>query len=136
MPFFSPQSYNQLSTCHPDLQILFNEVIKYVDCKVIEGHRGQEAQDKAYADGKSKLKWPNGNHNKTPSDAVDVYPWPIQINNTKRFYYFAGFVMGIAAKLKAEGKIKHDIRYGGDWDRDYDPSDQQFVDLVHFEVVP
>lgn len=28
-----------------------------------------------------------------------------------------------------------EIRFGGDWDRDYDLDDQDFMDLVHFELI-
>ncbi len=43
--------------------------------------------------------------------------------------------MGIAQKLKDEGKMTHAIRYGGDWDRDFDITDNKFQDLVHFELI-
>lgn len=135
MPKFSTESLQKLATCHPDLQTLFHEVIKYFDCTVIEGFRNQIDQDKAFNTGKSKLKWPNGNHNKNPSLAADVTPCPIDWQNTKRMYWFAGFVLGIAQMLKNEGKITHDIRYGGDWDGDNDVDDQNFNDLVHFELL-
>lgn len=134
MPKFSLESQKKLSTCHPDLQTLFDEVIKYFDCTVIEGFRDESDQNKAFADGKSKLKWPNGKHNKNPSMAVDVSPYPIDWKNIKRMYWFAGFVMGIANHLRYEGKIDHGVRYGGDWDRDNDIDDQTFKDLVHFEL--
>lgn len=135
MPVFSAESKKNLSSCNIDLQILFNEVIKHFDCKVTEGHREQPAQDKAFAEGKSKLKYPYGNHNAIPSNAVDVYPFPIQIKNTNRFYWFGGFVMGIAEMLYLQGKINHKVRYGGDWDGDKDINDQTFNDLVHFEII-
>lgn len=135
MPAFSQESFSKLSQCHIDLQTLFYEVIKYRDCKILEGHRGQLEQNAAFAEGKSKLRWPDGKHNASPSLAVDVAPYPIpawsKINN---FIYFGGFVMGIAAKLKAEGKITHDIRYGGDFNGNEDVTDQSFVDAVHFEI--
>ena len=51
MPKFGRKSRERLSTCHEDLQDLFNEVIKYVDCSVLEGHRSQERQDKLYDEG-------------------------------------------------------------------------------------
>jgi hypothetical protein len=41
MPKFGRKSRNQLSTCHEDLQALFEEVVKYFDCSVLEGHRGE-----------------------------------------------------------------------------------------------
>lgn len=136
MPKFSQQSISNLSTCHTDLQILFSEVIKTFDCKVLEGFRNEANQEKAFSAGNSKLHWPNGKHNRTPSIAVDVSPYPVDWNNLSRFYWFAGFVLGTACQLKAFGKISHDIRYGGDWNRNYDITDEKGLrDLVHFELV-
>lgn len=43
--------------------------------------------------------------------------------------------MGLAQKLKEEGKMSHSVRYGGDWDSDKDIDDQNFRDLVHFELI-
>ena len=135
MPRFSQKSLFQLSTCHKDLQTLFFEVIITFDCQILEGHRGQAGQDAAYAKGNSQLKYPNGKHNSSPSNAVDVSPYPVDWNNTKRFYWFGGYVMGIAQKLKDEGRMTHAIRYGGDWDSDKDITDNKFQDLVHFEIM-
>lgn len=128
MPKFSKRSLDKLETCHPDLQKLFKEVVKSFDCTVLCGYRGKEEQDKAYRDGNSKVQYPNGKHNRRPSNAVDVAPYPIDWNDKFRFYYFAGFVMGIAKQLGLS------IRYGGDWDRDTDLKDNKFDDLVHFEL--
>ena len=135
MPKFSQDSFSKLSTCHIDLQAIFYEVIKSFDCKILEGHRNQEDQDRYYEEGKSRHKWPHGKHNYQPSMAVDVAPYPVDWNNLKRFYWFGGYVMGIAQRLKDEGKITHSLRYGGDWDSDKDINDQSFNDLVHFELV-
>ena len=74
MPRFGSRSRKNLATCHEDLQDLFNEVIKHVDCSVIEGHRSGERQNKLFEDGKTKLKFPYGRHNANPSRAVDVVP--------------------------------------------------------------
>lgn len=128
MPRFSESSIKRLQTCHPDLQKVFNEVIKYVDCTILCGHRDQADQDEAYRTGKSKLQWPRSKHNNAPSLAVDVVPYPVDWNDHKRFYYFAGFVLGIARTLGVE------LRYGGDWDGDFDLKDQNFFDLPHFEL--
>ena len=99
MPSFGKSSQDKLATCDPRLQKVFNEVVKYFDCTVIEGHRGEEAQNKAFAEGKSKLKYPQSKHNKIPSLAADVLPYPIDWNDTNRMRYFAGFVVGIAATM-------------------------------------
>ena len=126
---FSKTSEARLNTCHPDLIQLFNLVVVDFDCSILCGHRGQAEQDKYFKAGISKVPWPLGNHNKTPSLAVDVAPWPIQWNNFKRFYYFAGYV-----KARAEA-LEIAIRWGGDWDRDNNFDDQTFNDLVHFELM-
>ena len=128
MPAFSQKSLDQLATCDVRLQKVFFEVIKHFDCVVLEGHRNEEKQNAAFASGHSKLKWPNGNHNSMPSKAVDVAPFPVDWNDSKRFYYFAGFVMATA---KAMG-IK--LRFGGDWNRDTQLKDNKFNDLVHWEI--
>lgn len=135
MPKFSPDSFSKLSTCHIDLQVLFFEVIRTFDCKVLEGYRNQEDQEKAFEAGNTHLHYPNGKHNHQPSLAVDVSPYPVDWNNPKRFYWFAGYVMGVAIRLKEEGKMSHSIRYGGDWDNDKDITDNHFQDLVHFELI-
>lgn len=132
---FSQSSLTQLATCHKDLQIIFHEVIKYFDCKIIEGFRNKEAQNKAYLEGKSKLQWPNGNHNFYPSNAVDVIPCPVDWNDRERMAYFAGWVMMCAKILKAQGKITHDIKWGNDWNNDTHVKDNNFDDLPHFELV-
>ena len=134
MPNFSQASKDKLATCHKDLQTIFNEVIKYFDCTILVGYRGEVEQNKAFEEGKSKLKFPFGEHNKMPSCAVDVAPFPINWEDKDRFYYFAGFVMGIAAELKEQGIISIGLTYGGDWDGDTDLHDQILYDLVHFEV--
>lgn len=128
MPKFGSRSKKNLSEAHPLLQEVFNEVIKHYDCSVIEGHRPQAEQDKAFHAGKSKLKFPQSKHNKTPSLAVDVVPFPIDWNDKDRFYYFGGLVMGIAAAMGI------DLRWGGDWDGDNEFKDQSFHDLPHFEL--
>jgi peptidoglycan L-alanyl-D-glutamate endopeptidase CwlK len=130
MPAFSERSKSNLKTAHPDLQRLFNEVVKYWDCAVIEGYRGPEEQHEAFINGKSKLDWPNGKHNKLPSLAVDVAPCSIDFNDIHRIYCFAGFVLGIAKMMGIK------IRWGGDWDSDTEVKDNKFNDLVHFEVIP
>lgn len=135
MPMFSQESMSKLSTCHPELQSLFYEVIKYFDLTVLEGHRNQVDQDKAYADGNSKLKWPHGKHNTNPSNAVDVAPYPVNFNDTQRYHYFAGVVMGIAKMLLANGKMTYGIKWGGDWDNDTQVKDENFRDLGHFELM-
>lgn len=126
--FFGTRSKKCLGEAHPDLQRLFNEVIKVIDCSVIKGYRGKAEQNKAHAEGKSGLKFPRSKHNRVPSLAVDVVPWPLDWRDTKRFYKFGELVVGVAKDLDIP------LRWGGDWDGDGDYKDQSFNDLVHFEI--
>ena len=41
----------------------------------------------------------------------------------------------IANQLYEEGKIKHRLRWGGDWDRDGDLTDNILFDGPHFEII-
>lgn len=129
MPVFSERSKAKLATCHPELQHLFNEVVKHFDCTILTGHRDKEAQNGAFNAGKSKLQWPNSKHNESPSMAVDVAPYPIDWNDLERFRRFVWFVRGVAAARGIE------IRTGADWDGDHSITDQSFHDLPHFELV-
>lgn len=129
MPAFSKRSRDRLSTTHPNLQRLFTEVVKHFDCTILCGHRTKEEQNKAYAEGNSKLKWPRSKHNTKPSIAVDVIPYPIRWKDRERMHLFAGYVIGLAHSMGIG------IRWGGDWDSDTEVNDNNFDDLVHFELV-
>jgi len=128
MPYFGKTSKRRLETCEDDLQKVFNEVIKYVDCSILEGHRDGERQDMLFKEGKTKVKYPNGRHNASPSRAVDVAPYPIDWDDRERFHLFAGFVLGIAKSMDIE------LRWGGDWNRNFEVDDNQFDDFPHFEI--
>lgn len=129
MPKYSKRSTDRLETCDIRHQIIFNELIKFYDCSVVCGHRGEIDQNAAYAANNSQLKFPHSKHNKTPSLAIDVIPYPYGWDSIKQFYFMAGYVQAIADKHDIE------IRWGGDWDRDGDLDDNTFMDLAHFEVV-
>ena len=134
MPKFGKSSQARLSTCDDRLQRVFNEVIKYWDCTIIEGTRTKELQDEYYRTGKSKVKFPNSKHNTAPSKAVDVAPYyyyapHIRWGDAISFSYFAGFVLGIAASMGIK------LRHGADWNGDRDTRDQSFMDWPHFELV-
>jgi peptidoglycan LD-endopeptidase CwlK len=118
----------KLATCDPRLQAVVRDVAAHFPCVVLEGHRGQAAQDTAFAAGNTKLKWPLGKHNATPGRAVDLAPSPLDWQDRERFSLFAGFVLGTAA---ARGIA---LRWGGDWNGDFRVADNKFDDLVHFEL--
>jgi peptidoglycan L-alanyl-D-glutamate endopeptidase CwlK len=137
MPVFSQISKDRLATCHPDLAILFNYVIKFYDCTIVGGYRTKADQEAVFDAGLSKVHYP-GTHNTKPSNAVDAAPYEkTGIDWTvKQSAHFAGFVMAIAAMLYDKGIITHKIRSGADWDSDNDIDDTTFWDAGHFEIVP
>lgn len=126
---FGKSSLEKLETCDVRLRRLMHEVIKHADFTVICGHRGEEEQNKAYREGKSKLQYPSSKHNKKPSVAIDIAPNPIDWKDERRFYYLGGLVTGIAKEMGI------DIRWGGDWNGDGEIKDNRFNDLVHFELI-
>ena len=128
MPRFGRTSRSRLVTCDSKLQKVLNEVIKHVDCSVLEGHRGEERQNKLCDEGKSKVRYPKGRHNSNPSNAADVTPYPVDWDDRERQTLFAGFVLGIAKSMDIE------LRWGGDWDRDFKVVDNRFDDFPHFEI--
>jgi len=128
MAEFGEKSKERLSTCHEKLQILFEQVVQHYDCTVLCGHRGKDEQDEAVRTGKSKLAFPNSKHNKLPSLAVDVVPFPIDWEDKSRFYHFAGYVLGVAHSLGIK------LRWGGDWNGNLNFKDERFMDLPHFEL--
>ena len=128
MPKFGKRSRENLSTCHKDLQMVFKEVIRHVDCSVLEGHRSKDRQNALYEEGKTKVKYPRGRHNASPSNAVDVVPYSIDWKDRERMTLFAGFVLGIANQMGIN------LRWGGDWDQDFEVKDNMFDDFPHFEL--
>jgi hypothetical protein len=128
MPKFGKNSRDRLATCDKRLQEVFNEVIKHVDCSVLEGHRGEERQNRFVDEGKSKVRFPNGRHNAVPSRAVDITPYPVDWEDRERQTLFAGFVLGLTSGMGIN------LRWGGDWDQDFQVVDNKFDDFPHFEI--
>ena len=126
MPKFSSKSASRLATCHPDLQKLFNEVIKTKDCVIICGARTLEEQIKAYQGGFSKLDGviKKSKHQVSPerplSLAVDILPYPLRWDDALGHLVFADYVKLIANKMEI------DVVWGGDWKR--------FPDAPHWEL--
>lgn len=130
MPSFSKKSLDKLSTSHILLQNLFNEVIKRRDCAVLCGHRGQQEQEQAKREGKSKAGWGESKHNYSPSLAVDVMPYPIQWHDKNGIMDFADFV-----KETAHG-MGINIRWGGDFSNFFDGPHYELVGEYHDSKIP
>ena len=126
---YSKKSLDKLKTCHPDIQRLMKEAIKYIDLTIIEGVRSVEQQEEYVRTGKSKTM--NSKHLKQPdgySHAIDVMAYPIRWNDWKRNAYVAGFLVGLAKQMGIE------LVSGIDWDKDFDVSEHSFLDAPHFEL--
>lgn len=132
MPSFGSHSKKQRATLDKRLQKILDEAIEYFDFQIVEGHRGKAAQDKAFATGASKLRWPYGNHNKMPSLAADLAPWPIDWSNKATALARFAFLMGVIHKVAKDQGTK--VRFGLDWNRNLDPRDESFVDWGHVEL--
>lgn len=121
---FSRASLSALQGVDYRLQDLAFKVLQIHDCKVTEGLRSEEQQRVYVARGASRTM--DSRH--LTGHAIDMYPFPINWNNMKRFYYFAGIVVATANFMDIP------VRWGGDWDGDNDLDDQNFNDLGHFEI--
>lgn len=121
----SNTSKNRLSGCYQILQDIINDaiVLSPVDFIVVCGYRDEKDQNKAYAEGKSELKWPYGKHNKRPSKAVDLCPFiegKCAWLNIRAFYMLAGVIFAIAKSKNIE------LVWGGHW--------KSLKDYPHFEL--
>lgn len=151
MAKFSKASKDKLNTAHKDLQIVFNEVIKYFDCTILCGLRTPKEQFELFKKGREFIngEWiktgsvvtyvdgtdKKSKHNENPSHAIDAVPYPIEWDNLNRMRLFAGYVLGISKILKEQGKIENDIVWGADWDSDTFMKDHTFSDFPHFQIV-
>lgn len=126
---FSKSSQEKLSTCHPDIQKVFNEAIKHFDITIIEGIRTKEQQEEYVRTGKSKTM--NSKHlaqSDGYSHAVDAAPFPLDWNDRERFIFFAGKILGIAKALGVN------LVSGIDWNDDGSIKDTSFFDAPHFQM--
>lgn len=108
---FSKSSLEKLSSCHSDLQLIAHELIKVMDVAVICGHRNEKDQLSAFINGKSKLTWPKSKHNKTPSEAMDIVPYPIDWNNIPTFIKMCKHVEEIADRLGIKIRLGRDFSF-------------------------
>ena len=135
MPAYGTVSRERLDTCHPDLQMIMEEVIVGIDIAIICGHRNESAQRTAYEQNKSQVTWPDSKHNSYPSRAVDIALYPIDWDDIGAFHIMVGWVLCVAEKLYREGTITHRIRSGADWNGNLRTNDNSFDDLGHFELI-
>jgi len=109
---FGTRSLSRIEECHPDLQRIAHELIKEMDITIICGHRGEKDQNSAFINGKSKLQWPRSKHNRTPSEAIDMAPWPLNWDDTPGFMAMCSKVESIAERLKIKIRLGRDFSFG------------------------
>ncbi len=132
MPTFGQTSKIRLSSVHPDLREILDDVIKLYDVTVPPhgGARTPEEQAGLLREGKSKtMRSKHVVQADGFAHAVDLIPYPVDWDDRERFYFMAGLVF-----MAAEGRGTK-IRWGGDWDGDKQFRDQTFHDLPHIELV-
>ena len=57
-----------------------------------------------------------------------MVPYPVDWADRERFHLFAGFVLGIARGMDIN------LRWGGDWNQNFEVDDNMFDDFPHFEL--
>jgi len=126
---FGRRSKQALSNVDQQLVKLCEEVIQHIDFSVIEGHRSLERQKELFDEGNSNIDGvtEKGNHNYTPSRAVDVVPYKRGTNpfdGTERAeleYYRLNREF-----QRASRKLGLAVTWGGTWN---DP-----LDYPHYEL--
>ena len=130
---WSRRSKLVFDTLDPRLQVLVTRIRDEVcDVSLTSGYRGPDEQNELYANGASTVRWPDSKHNKRPSVAVDLQPYPYPTYEPK-LWGALGYIAGRAFAIAAEEGFR--IRWGGDWNGNGDLTDQQFDDLFHLELV-
>jgi hypothetical protein len=130
---WSKRSKEVYGTLDPRLQILVTRIRdEVVDISLVCGHRTKDEQNAAFDAGYSQLRWPAGKHNKLPSIAVDLQPYPYP-TATNKLWASLAYIAGRAHDIAHDEGFK--VRWGGDWDGDGDLTDQNFDDLFHIEVI-
>ncbi len=126
MPRFSTKSLDRLAECGMPLQRLMVRAIAKTDFSVLCGYRGKIEQDAAYKKGTSKLKFPNSKHNKTPSQAIDIAPYPLDWKDINSFIELSKIIKETWDEMPDEEKEGWKLEWGGDW-----PS---FKDYPHYQI--
>ena len=132
MRTWGKRSLEVYATLDPRLTRVLDRVLQEVaDISLICGFRDRDTQDAAVAAGTSEVEWPDGKHNKWPSLAVDLRPYPMP-KRKEVLWAALGYIAGRMIQIGIEEGVG--LRWGGDWDRDGDVTDQSFYDLFHIEI--
>jgi peptidoglycan L-alanyl-D-glutamate endopeptidase CwlK len=137
----SPSDLEKLKDVDVRLAALCRRVASYdIPFKVLTGHRNEADQNKAFAEGKSQKRWPDGEHNALPSKAIDVVPIYVDIT-TKIDWNDAYAVCRLAGFFEATAyAMGFRVRLGMDWNGNWrtagkgDPK-ERFFDAYHIEIL-
>jgi len=145
---WSQQSLAIRAQLHPFLVLFCDEILTVHDIALITGWRSEEEQREKFDAGlsqvlESKHNTRNPRTRKPEALAVDFIPYvahlgritgapPNAARDLKYFYRLAGVGLAISEALNLIGVT---IRWGGDWDNDFNMDDQTFNDLYHWELV-
>jgi peptidoglycan L-alanyl-D-glutamate endopeptidase CwlK len=131
----SNASLLRLKQCHPQLCVVVARAIQIsqVDFIVGAGIRSIEEQRENVRKGVSKtMESKHLPQSDGMSHAVDLWPW---VNGEIPWNEFSAFRRVAEAMLQAASELDVELLWGGDWDRDGDSSDHEFIDGPHFELV-
>lgn len=131
---WSKRSKDKFDQLDHRLQDVMDYVLHNVaDVSIVTGHRSQKEQNELFygQPQRTKVRWPDSKHNKLPSLAVDFQPYPVPDRREKLWASLA-YIAGRAIEYAAAKGVT--LRWGGDWDRDGDLTDQNFDDLYHLEI--
>ena len=99
------------------------------DLSITGSHRTEE-EHQALPDGATQVEWEDSKHSTLPSLAGHIDPYPIDYDDSLRYYVLAGVVFAAARDLC----ILDRVRWGGDWDGDLRLAEETFRDLAHWEL--
>lgn len=123
-----PASQARLNSVRSDLKAVCNKAFETMpfDVTIIEGVRDQKRQAELFKQGKTKVM--TSRH--MSGNAIDMAPYPVDWNDTKRFVIMAHHMFAAAKELGIT------IRWGGNWSRvdENQKPPSSFVDMPHFEL--
>ena len=122
MAKLSERDLIRLATCDVKLQMVGEKVAVQTDIMIVCGFRDETAQNMAYDNGKSGLRWPDSKHNHEPSLAFDIVPFQhgqaIDWEAIDQWRLMASYVWEVSLKFHVP------LSWGG-----------YFQDYSHFEIV-
>jgi peptidoglycan L-alanyl-D-glutamate endopeptidase CwlK len=127
---FGSTSLVSRSQLHPKLQLVVDQAIKEVDFRILDATRGRNAQERAFAEHRSKAHFGDSAHNYVPAIAMDLFPAPYDWKNTASFEALAKIVLRVGHDLSVP------LRWGGDWNMDGTKTTSDNWDKPHFELHP